>query len=227
MATHSSILAWRIPGMGEPGGLPSMGSHRVRHDGSDLAVAAVPYCWLWFYGLQHARLPCPWLSPRVCSKSCPLSQWCYLMILFSAAAFLASKSFSMSWLLISGGQNISASASVSVLPRNIQGWFLLGLTGLISLRSKELKSLLQHHSMKSPILLLSIFFMVQLSHLYMTTGKATALTTWTFVGKVTSLLFNTLSRFVTAFLPRSKSVLISWLQSLSTVEIVSLFLQYQ
>ena len=57
----------------------------------------------------------------------------------------------------------------------------------------------------------------------MTTGKATALTTWTFVGKVTSLLFNTLSRFVIAFLPRSKSVLISWLQSLSTVEIVSLF----
>ena len=144
-------------------------------------------------------------------------------VLCSSLLFLASKSFSMSWLLISGGQSISASASVSVLPMNIQGWFLLGLTGLISLRAKELKSLLQHHNMKSPILLLSIFFMIQLSHLYMTTGKATALTTWTFVGKVTSLLFNTLSRFVIAFLPRSKSVLISWLQSLSTVEIVSLF----
>ena len=106
---------------------------------------------------------------------------------------------------------------------NLQGWFILGLTGLISLRSKELKSLLQNPNMKSPILWLSIFFMVQLSHLYMTTGKATALTTRTFVGNVMSLHFNTLSRCVIAFLPRSKSVLISWLQSLYTVEIVSLF----
>ena len=80
-----------------------------------------------------------------------------------------------------------------------------------------LKSLLQHHNSKASILWHSAFFMVQLSHPYMTTGKLIALTIWTFVGKVMSLLFNTLSRFVIAFLPRSKCLLILWLQSLSTV----------
>ena len=80
-----------------------------------------------------------------------------------------------------------------------------------------LKSLLQHHSSKPSILQCSAFFKVQLSHLYRTTGKTIALTTWTFVGKVISLLFNMSSRFIIAFLPRSKCLLISWLQSLSTV----------
>ena len=76
-----------------------------------------------------------------------------------------------------------------------------------------LKSLLQHHSSKTSILRRSAFFIVQLSHLYMSTGKTIALTRWTFVGKVMSLLFNMLSRLVIAFLPRSKRLLISWLQS--------------
>ena len=80
-----------------------------------------------------------------------------------------------------------------------------------------LKSLLQHHSSKASILRGSAFFMVQLSHPYMTTGKTIALTRWTFVGKVTSLLFNMLSRLVITFLPRSKHLLISWLQSPSAV----------
>ena len=80
-----------------------------------------------------------------------------------------------------------------------------------------LKSLLQHHSSKAPILQCSAFFMVQLSHPYMTTGKTMALTRWTFVSKVMSLLFNTLSRLVIAFLSRSKHLLISWLQSPSAV----------
>ena len=80
-----------------------------------------------------------------------------------------------------------------------------------------LKSLLQHHSSKASILRHSAFFMVQLSHLHMTTGKTIALTRWTFVGKVMSLLFNMLSRLVIAFLPRSKCLLISWLQSPSAV----------
>ena len=80
-----------------------------------------------------------------------------------------------------------------------------------------LKSLLWHHSLKASVLRCSTFFMVQPSHPYMTTGKTTALTIWSFVGKVMSLLFNTLSRFVIAFLPRSKRLLISWLQSPSTV----------
>ena len=99
-------------------------------------------------------------------------------------------------------------------------------SGLISFRTDwldllavqgALKSLLQHHSSKASILWLSAFFMVQLSHQYMTTGKTTALTTRTFVNKVMSLHFNTLSRLVIAFLPRSRHLLISWLQSLSAV----------
>ena len=80
-----------------------------------------------------------------------------------------------------------------------------------------LKSLLQHHSSKASILQHSSFFIVQLSHSYMTTGKTIALTRWTFVGKVMSLLFNMLSRLVITFLPRSKHLLISWLKSPSTV----------
>ena len=99
-------------------------------------------------------------------------------------------------------------------------------SGLISFRMDwldllavqgTLKSLLQHHSSKASVVWHSAFFMVQLSHPYLTTGKTIALTTWTFVGKVMFLLFNTLSRFVTAFLPRSKHLLISWLQSPSAV----------
>ena len=80
-----------------------------------------------------------------------------------------------------------------------------------------LKSLLQHHSSKASILRCSAFFIVQLSHPYMTTGKTIALTRWTFVDKIMSLLFNMLSRLVIAFLPRSKRLLISWLQSASAV----------
>ena len=80
-----------------------------------------------------------------------------------------------------------------------------------------LKSLLQHHSEKAPILQCSAFFIVQLSHPYMTTGKTVVLTRWTFVGKIMSLLFNMLSRLVITFLPRSERLLISWLQSPSAV----------
>ena len=82
---------------------------------------------------------------------------------------------------------------------------------------ETLKSLLQHHSSKASILQLSAFFIVQLSHSYMTTGETIALTRWIFVGKIVSLLFNILSSLVIAFLPRSKCLLISWLQSPSVV----------
>ena len=124
----------------------------------------------------------------------------------------------MSHFSPSGGQSIGVSASVSVLPMNIQGWFPLRLTGMISLlSSRTLKSLLQHHSLKASILQCSAFFKVQLSQPLMTTGKTIALTQWIFVDKVLSLLFNNLSRFAIVFLPRSKHLLISWLQLLSTV----------
>ena len=96
---------------------------------------------LWLHGLQHARLLCPPLSLRVCSNSCPLCQWCYVIILSSAITFSfclqsfpASGSFPVSRLLASGGQSIRSLASVM----NIQGWFPLGLISVISLLSKEL-----------------------------------------------------------------------------------------
>ena len=142
--------------------------------------------FLWTHGLQHTRLSCPSLSLRICSNSCPLSQWCYPTISSSVApfssclqAFLTSGSFPMSQLFTLGGQSIRA--STSDLTMNIQGWFPWGLTGLISLVSKGLQSLLQHHNLKASILQHSAFLMVQLSHPYMTTGKTTALTIWTFV----------------------------------------------
>ena len=100
---------------------------------------------------------------------------------------------------------------------NIPDWFPLGLTGWISLQSKGLYSLLQQHSSKESILQCSAFFRVQLSHPYINTGKTIALTRWTFVDKVMSLLFNKLSRLVTVFLQRSKCLLFSWLQSPSAV----------
>ena len=173
-------------------------------------------------GLQRNRLPYPSLSPGVYSDSCLLSWWCYLTILSSATRFFscpqslkASGSFPMSRFFAWGGQSIKASASV--LPTNIQGWFPLGLAGFFLLGVQgTLKSLLQHYNSKASILY-SAFFMVQLSHLYTTTGKATAFTMWTFAGNVMSLLLNTLSRSVVVFLPRSKCLLISWLQSLSAV----------
>ena len=92
------------------------------------------------------------------------------------------------------------------------------MDGLDLLAVQEtLKSLLQHHSSKASVLQLSAFFIVQFSHMFMTTGKTIALTRQTFVGKVMSLLFNLLSRLIIAFLPRSKHLLISWLQSSSAV----------
>ena len=124
----------------------------------------------------------------------------------------------MSQFFTSGGQSIGVSASASVLPMNIQDWFPLGWTWLDLLAVQgTLKSLLQHHSSKASILRHSAFFIVQFSHTHMTTGKTIALTEWTFVGKVMSLLFNILSRLVITFLPKSKCLLISWLQSPSAV----------
>ena len=167
------------------------------------------------HGLQHARVPCPSPTPGAYSNSCPSSQWCHPTISSSVVPFSsclqsspASVSFLMSQFFASGGQSIRASASASVLPMNIQDTFPLGWTGWISLQSKGLsrvKSRLQDHTSKASILWLSAFFIVQLSHPYMTTGKTIALTRWTFVGKVMSLLFNMLSRLVIAFLSRSKS----------------------
>ena len=175
---------------------------------------------LWPHGLQHNRLPHPSPTPTACSNSCPLSQWCHPTISSSVIPFSShlqsfptSGSFPMSQVFASGDQSIGASVAASVLPMNHQDWFLLGLTFDLLAVKGTLKRLFQHHSSKASILWHSAFFMVQLSHPYLTTGKTIALTRQIFGGKVMSLLFNMLSRLVITFLPRSKRLLISWLQS--------------
>ena len=179
---------------------------------------------LWLHGLQHARLPCPSPTSRACSDSCTLSWWCHPAISSSVIPFFSCFNLSQHHSLF---QWVSSSHQVakvlellfSISPSN-------KYSGLISFRiiwldllavQGTLKSLLQHHSSKASILWHSVFFIVQLSHPYMTTGKTIALTRWAFVNKVMSLLFNMLSRLVITFLPRSKCLLISWLQSPSAV----------
>ena len=130
--------------------------------------------------------------------------------------FPSIRVFPMSQFFTSGGQSSGVSASASVLPMNIQDWFKIDWLDLLAVQG-TLKSLLQHHSSKASILQRSAFFIVQLSHPFVTPGKTIALTRQTFVGKVTSLLLNMLSSLVIAFLPRSKYLLISWLQSASAV----------
>ena len=165
---------------------------------------------LWPHRLQHARPPCPSPTPGVYSNSCPLN-WpsnhlilCHPLLLlpsiFPIIRVFSSESVRhIRWLKY-------WSFSFSISPSN-------EYSGLISFRidwldllavQGTLKSLPQHHSSKASILWHSAFFIVQLSHPYITAGKTVALTRWTFVGKVMSLLFNTLSRLVIAFLPRSK-----------------------
>ena len=117
--------------------------------------------------------------------------------------FPSIRVFSSVSVLASGGQSIVVSDSSSILPMNILISFRMDWLDLLAVQ-RTLKSLLQHHSSKASILQHSAFFIVQLSHPYMTTRKTKALTRWTFVGKIMSLLFNMLSRLLTAFLPRSK-----------------------
>ena len=310
MATHSTVLAWRIPGTEEPGGLLSMGSHRVGHDWSDLAAAAALYegehkgewnegllslgwigkkvnpergwkmgksrrgrdreqewrknrqivtetenrkdrklwakteivsLWwqisgqfssvaqlrltLWPCGGEHVRPPCPSPTPGVYSNSCSLSRWwpsnhlilcCPLLLLLSIfpsiRVFTNESVLRIKWPKYwSFSYNISPFNEYSGLISFKMDWFdLLGVQG-------TLKSLLQHHSSEASILWRLAFFMVQLSSPYMTTGKTIALARRTFVDKIMSLLFNMLFTLVITFLPRSKCLFISWLQSPSAM----------
>ena len=176
------------------------------------------------HGLQHTRSPCPSLTPRVYSNSSielvmppnHLILCCPLLLL--PAIFPSIRVFSNESALCTRWPKYW-SFSFNISPSN-------KYSGLISFRmdwldllavQRTLKSLLQHHSSKASILRRLAFFIVQLSHPYMTTGKTIALTRWTFTGKVISVLFNMLSRLVIVFLPRSKHLLISWLQSPSAV----------
>ena len=155
--------------------------------------------------LQHARLPCPSPTPGDCSNSCH-SNISSSVVPFSSClqSFPASGSFPLNQFFTSGGQSIGVSPSTSNPSNEYSGLISFGMDWLdLLVVQGTLKSLLQHHSSKASILQRSSFFIVQLSHPYMTTGKTIALTRWTFVGKVTSLRFKILSRFVIAFLPRS------------------------
>ena len=156
--------------------------------------------------LQHARPPCPSPTLGVHPNPCPSSRWCHPTISSSVTpfssclqSFPAPRSFQMSQLFASGGQSIGVSASASVLLLNIQNYselisFRMDWLDLLAVQG-TLKSLLQHHSSKASIPQCSAFFIVQLPHSQMTTGKTIVLTRWTFVGKVMSPLFNMLSRF--------------------------------
>ena len=146
-------------------------------------VVQSPSCvWVFvaLYGWQHARLLWPSLSPGAGLSSCPMNWWCHpttsssaTLLSFCLQSFPASGSFPKSQLFASGGQSIEASTSTSVLPTNIQGWFTLGLTGLISLQSRGLLRVIFSTTIWKH-LWCSAFFMVQLSHLYKTTGKTIA-----------------------------------------------------
>ena len=162
------------------------------------------------HGLQHDRPPCPSTTPRAYPNSCQLSQWCHPTISSSAVPFSSALSLSQHEGLFKW---VSSSHQVATL---LEFQFHISSSnehpGLISLRMDWLdlfavhgilKNLLQHHSSKASVLWCSAFFTVQLSHLYMTTGKTVALTRWTFVDKVMSLLFNMMSRLVITFLPRN------------------------
>ena len=174
---------------------------------------------------QHTRPPCPSPTPGVHSDSCPSSQWCHPAISSSVVPFSscpqslpASESFSNESTLRMRGPKYW-SFSFSIIPtKEIPGLisFRMDWLDLLAVQG-TLKSLLQHHSSKASILWRSAFFTVQHSHPYMATGKTIALTRQTFVGKVMRLLLNMLSRLVITFLPRSKHLLISWLQPPSAV----------
>ena len=177
---------------------------------------------LQHHGLQHARPSCPSPTPGVHSNSCSLSRWYHptissSVVPFCLQSFPASGSFQMPVLCIRWPKYWSFSFSIS--PSNEHpglNSFRMDWLDLLAVQG-TLKSLLQHHSSKASILLRPAFFIVQLSHPYMTPGKTIPLTRQTFVDKVMSLLFNMLSRLVITFLPRSNRFLISWLQSPSAV----------
>ena len=146
------------------------------------------------HGLQHTRPPCPSRTLRACSNKGPSSRSCHPTISSSVIpfsclqSFPTSGSFPMSQFFASGGQSVAVSASASVLPMNIQDWFLrMDCLDLLAVQG-TFNSLLKQHRLKASILWHSVFFMVQLSHPYMTTGKTIALTRWTFVGKCLCLI---------------------------------------
>ena len=160
---------------------------------------------------SYSRPSSPWCHPAISSLVVPYSSF--------PQSLPASESFPVSQLFAWCGQSTGGSFSFSIIPSKEHPGLISFRMDLLDLPSVQgtCKSLLQHHTSKASILQRSAFFTVQLSHPYMTTGKTISLTRQTFVGKVMSLLLNMLSSLVITFLPRSKRLLISWLQSPSAV----------
>ena len=165
------------------------------------------------HALQHTRLSCLSLSPGVFSNSCPLSQWCLSNHLILCHPLLLLPSIFPSIRVSSNELPVHIrwpnywNFIFSIRPSNEYSRlisFRIDWFNLLAVQ-RTLKSLLQHHNLKASIFQHSAFFMVQLSHSHMTPGKIIALTIWTFVGKVMSLLFNTLSRLVTAFFSKEQA----------------------
>ena len=172
------------------------------------------------HGLHHARPPCPSPTPGVHPNSCTLSWWCHPTIPCSVVPFSFCHKLPQNQCLFQWVSSPHQEAKVLEFQLHIS--LSNEYSGLISFRMDwlgflaaqgTLKSLLQHHSLKASILQCLAFFIVQLSHSYMTNGNTIALTRQTFVGKVISLLFTMLSSLVITFLPRSKHLFISWVQS--------------
>ena len=183
--------------------------------------------------LQHTRPPCPSPTPGVHSDSRPSSQWCYTSIesvmlsshLILCRPLLLLPSIFLSIMVFSNESALCVrwpkywGFSFNISPSNEHPGlisFTMDWLDLLAVQGTR-KSLLQHDSSKASIVRHSAFFILRLSHPYMTTGETIALTRWTFIGKVMSLLLNMPSRLVITFLPRSKRLLISWLQSPSAV----------
>ena len=158
------------------------------------------------HGLQHTRLPCPSPTPRACSNSCPSSQGCQTSS--SPPAFNLSNHRGL-FQRVSSLYQLAKVLELQLQHQSFQWIFRIDWFDFLAVPG-TLKSLLQHHSSKASILQHSAFFMVQLSHPYKTIGKTRALSRWTFVNKVMSLLFNTLSRLLIVFSSKDQGLLILW-----------------
>ena len=176
------------------------------------------------HGLQHTRPPCPSPSPGACTGSCPLHHWCHPAISSSDAlfsfcpqSFPASGTFPMSWLFTLGCQSIGASGSAAVLPMSIQSWFPLRLTGLISLLSKGLSGVFSSTTVQRHWFFCTLPSLWSSSHNWMWPLEDHSLNHTDFFRQSNVSAFQHTSRFFITFLMRSNYLLISWLQSPSTV----------
>jgi len=188
---------------------------------------------LWSHGLQQVKLPCPSPTPRAFTNSSPLSQWCHPTISFSVFPFpptfnLSQDQGPFQWVSSSHQVAKVLEFRFSISPSNEYSGLICFRMDWLHLLAVQgtLKSLLQHHSSKASILQRSAFFIfiAQLSHPYMTTRKTIALSRWTFVGKVMSLIFNMLSRVVLAFLPRNE--MFPWFEEICSLPHSILFLYF-